>query len=69
MDKKNMKEDDKNKLWKLESRWDTDFKELRKGNPMLTVGKQKNNLIFPISPLKSSNTGNRKYWKCRSKWT
>lgn len=30
----------------------SDFKELRKGNPMLTVGKQKNNLIFLSRPPK-----------------
>lgn len=42
-----------------------DFKRLRKGNPMLTVGKQKNNSIFSAGPRKSSETGNTKYWKYR----
>lgn len=28
----------------------SDFRELRKGNPRLTVGKEKNNLIFTLSP-------------------
>lgn len=32
----------------------SDLKELRKGNPMLTVGKQKNNSIFSAGSLKSS---------------
>lgn len=59
------KRDDRNNFWNLESRWDFDFRELRKGNPTLTVGKQKNSSIFSVGLLKSLETDNAKYLQYR----
>lgn len=52
MDKKNRKEDDKNKFWKLESRWDIWLQRAEKGESYANSREAEKQFDFPYKPPK-----------------